>query len=182
MDDADAARFRALFEATYGVVRRYAHNRGVVYGRADDIVAETFLVAWRRLDQVPVDDPVPWLLGVARNVWRNEQRSSLRHANLARALPLPLPVPPPDEPGDPAVYGALAALGDADRELLLLVAWDGLTPGQAARVLGCSAGAARLRLHRARRRFAVELEKRSRPGGQISDERQVREELGHGHC
>lgn len=66
----DAARFRTLFDATIGAVRRYVHHRGVTGGRADDVVAETFLVAWRRLDEVPDDDPVPWLLAVARNVWR----------------------------------------------------------------------------------------------------------------
>lgn len=176
-----AAHFRALFEATYGPVRRYVHHRGMTGGQADDVVAETFLVAWRRLDHVPTDDPLPWLLAVARNVGRNERRSRRRRDALVLRLPAPLPVPPPDEPPETgAVYAALAALDEADRELLLLVAWDGLTPGQAAQVLGCGAGAARVRLHRARRRFADELAKRSTPDGQITHESPVKEELDHG--
>ena len=179
----DAARFRALFEATYAAVRRYAHHRGVPAGQADDVVAETFLVAWRRLDQVPRDDPLPWLLAVARNQGRNQRRSQVRYGNLLRRLPPPLPVPPPDEPPEPgrdvAVFAALAALDEGDRELLLLVAWDGLTPAQAARVVGCNAGAARVRLHRARRRFADELGKRSPALGQDTSEAHARKELDH---
>jgi len=183
-------RFRALFEGCFGAVRRYVHHRGVTFGRADDLVAETFVVAWRRLDDVPVDDPLPWLLAVARNQWRNERRSLARRSAALRRLPLPLPVPPPDEPadgdGDPdaaIVVDALAALPETDRELLLLVAWDDLTPAQAAQVVGCSAGAALVRLHRARRRFADELTKRSPANGQILDESEARkEDIGHGHA
>jgi len=153
----------------------------VTGGQADDVVAETFLVAWRRLDDVPTDDPLPWLLGVARNVARNERRSTRRRDALVLRLPAPRPAPPPDEPAETGlVRAALAALDEADRELLLLVAWDGLTPGRAAQVLGCSAGAARVRLHRARRRFADELGKRSTPDGQIPHESQTGEELDHG--
>jgi DNA-directed RNA polymerase specialized sigma24 family protein len=70
----DPARFRTVFETTYGPVRRYVHRRGVTGGWADDVVAETFLIAWRRLDDVPVDDPLPWLLAVARNVWLDQRR------------------------------------------------------------------------------------------------------------
>lgn len=177
----DAARFRALFEATFAPVRRYVHHRGVPAGRADDVVAETFLVAWRRLGDVPRDDPLPWLLAVARNVARNDHRRHRRYEGLVRRLPAPRPAPPPTEPPEPAVAagvrGALDALDEADRELLLLVAWDDLTPAQAAVVVGCTPGAARVRLHRARRRFAAELAKRSTPDGQIPDENHPRKEL-----
>jgi RNA polymerase sigma factor (sigma-70 family) len=184
-------RFRALFEGCFGAVRRYVHHRGVALGRDDDLVAETFVVAWRRLDDVPADDPLPWLLAVARNQWRNERRSYGRRSAALRRLPLPLPVPPPDEPPDgdrdhataAAIGAALAALPETDRELLLLVAWDDLTPAQAAQAVGCSAGAARVRLHRARRRFADELTKRSLSNGQIPDECEARkEDIGHGHA
>lgn len=177
----DAARFRALFEATFAPVRRYVHHRGVPASRADDVVAETFLVVWRRLDDVPHDDPLPWLLAVARNVARNDHRSRHRYEGLVRRQPAPRPVPPPTEPPDPTVTAdvrrALDALDEADRELLVLVAWDELTPGQAALVVGCTPGAARVRLHRARRRFAAELAKRSTPDGQIPDESHPRKEL-----
>ncbi|HET6952314.1 MAG TPA: sigma-70 family RNA polymerase sigma factor [Acidimicrobiales bacterium] len=152
-----ATRFRALFEAHYPAVRRYAHHRAVVGADADDLVAETFTVAWRRLDDVPVDDPLPWLLAVAANVRRNQARSVRRYHAVLDRLPGPDPAPPPPEPGDAALAGALAALTPDDREILRLVAWDGLTPAQAARVLGCPDGTARARLHRARRRLAEHL-------------------------
>ena len=76
--DADA-RFRALFESHQAAVRRYAHHRAIQGTDADDIVAETFTVAWRKLEDVPADDPVPWLLAVAANVRRNQARSARRY-------------------------------------------------------------------------------------------------------
>ncbi|HEY8548087.1 MAG TPA: sigma-70 family RNA polymerase sigma factor [Acidimicrobiales bacterium] len=179
----DAARFRALFEVTFAPVRRYVHHRGVPPGRADDVVAETFLVAWRRLADVPADDPLPWLLAVARNAARNELRGRRRYEGLLGRVPVALPTPPPADPPDhdlADVRAALDALDEADRELLLLVAWDDLTPAQAARVLGCTPGTARVRLHRARRRFAAALGKRSGADGQIPDERHPDKELDRG--
>jgi RNA polymerase sigma-70 factor (ECF subfamily) len=163
----DVARFRALFEANYGAVRRYVHHRGVSGDRADDVVAETFLVAWRRLGDVPNGGALPWLLAVARNVWLNQRRSDRRRYAFLARLPRPQPVPPPDEPGDGApLRAALAALGHDDQEILRLVAWDGLTAAEAGQVLGCSPGAARVRLHRARQRLAHQLRKRSDDFGQ----------------
>jgi RNA polymerase sigma factor (sigma-70 family) len=174
----EPARFRTVFEATYGSVRRYVHHRGVTGGWADDVVAETFLIAWRRLDDVPVDDPLPWLLAVARNVWLNQRRSDRRYAALVRRLPVPRPSPPPREPDEGSVVRhALAALDPGDQEILRLVAWDGLTSAQAAEVLRCSPVAARVRLHRARQRLALELAKRSDGAGQNGYEnRPMREE------
>jgi RNA polymerase sigma factor (sigma-70 family) len=170
----DETRFRELFEATYGAVRRYVYHCGATEGVADDVVAETFLVAWRRLHDVPSDDPVPWLLAVARNAWRNERRSHRRRLALLRRVPAPRPMPPPSEPSDgpglPRVHQGLACLDADAQEILHLVAWDGLTPTQAAIVIGCSPGAARVRLHRARHRLAQELAKRSPAGGQKGNE------------
>jgi RNA polymerase sigma factor (sigma-70 family) len=164
---ADSARFRALFDAAYPAVRRYVLYRGVVGDRADDVVAETFLVAWRRLDDVPEDEPLPWLLAVARNVWLNQRRGDQRYAALLRRLPLPSFTPPPEDSGElGAVREALGAIGAEDQEILRLVAWDGLSSAQAGEALGCSPGAARVRLHRARRRLAAELAKRSGGVGQ----------------
>jgi RNA polymerase sigma-70 factor (ECF subfamily) len=153
-------RFRALFAAAYPVLRRYAYHRGLAAPDADDLVAEVLTVAWRRLDDVPADDPIPWLIAVARNVWRNglrtEQRRSALAARLPRAAVQPPPGDPDDEPG--RLRAVLATLPDDDQELLRLVAWDGLTPAQMAAVLGCTPGAARVRLHRARTRLAAALE------------------------
>lgn len=173
MDDGEA-RFLELFKTTFGAVRRYVHHRGGTDGWADDVVAETFVVAWRRLDDVPSDDPVPWLLGVARNVWRNQRRGQRRRLALLRRLPEPRPEPAPPEPpegrGLRGVHDALAALAEADQEILRLVAWDGLTAAQTATVLSCSPAAARVRLHRARQRFAAELAKRAVACGQNGSE------------
>src|SRR5262245_66514459 len=119
-----ATHFRALFEAHYPRVRRFAHHRAVVGADAEDLVAEVFLVAWRRLDDVPEDDPLPWLLAVARNLWLNQRRGDRRYAALLRRLPLPSYDPAPVEPGELAVvHEALDALDEPDREVLRLVAW-----------------------------------------------------------
>lgn len=173
--DTSPRRFEGLFRAHYPAVRRYAYHRAITGGDADDLVAETFLIAWRRLDVVPDDDALPWLLAVAANVQRNHARSRRRYLHLVDRVPPPEAAPPPLEPSDnaPAIRAALAALTPSDREILLLVAWDGMTPHQAATVLGTNAGAARLRLHRARKRFAAHyqptdsLRKRSTTDGQF---------------
>src|SRR5262245_1600604 len=122
-----ATRFHALFQAHYPAVRRFAHHRAVVGADAEDLVAEVFSVAWRRLDDVPGDDALPWLLAVATNVWRNQARSARRYRAALIRLPRPEPAPPPPEPADPGLAQALSALTLDEREILRLVAWDGLT-------------------------------------------------------
>jgi RNA polymerase sigma factor (sigma-70 family) len=167
----NAARFRALFESHHAAVRRYAHHRAIRGPDVDDLVSETFTVAWRRLDVVPTDDPLPWLLAVAANVRRNQTRSARRYEAALVKLPPPQTAPPPPEPDDAAatLRRALGALAPDDQEILRLVAWDGLTPRQAAVVLGCPDGTARARLHRARRRLAARLE--AEEGGQPANGR-----------
>jgi RNA polymerase sigma factor (sigma-70 family) len=155
--DAEA-RFRALFEETYPAVARYARHRGMARPDVDDLVAATYEVAWRKLGAVPAGDgAVPWLLTVAHNHLRNHRRRLARDRALVERLPPPQDVPPPSEPtalGWREIRRALDALTDDDRELVLLVAWDGLSPAQAASVLGLTPAAARTRLHRARARLA----------------------------
>jgi RNA polymerase sigma-70 factor (ECF subfamily) len=150
-----SAHFRALYAQAYGPLRRWAQHRGITGADADDVVAEVFTIAWRRFDDIPADAAVPWLYGVARNVARNHARRERRRAALHRAAPRDLVAPAPDEPSDTRVVrAALAALRDDDREVLRLVAWDGVDAAQLPIALGCSPGAARVRLHRARKRFA----------------------------
>jgi RNA polymerase sigma-70 factor (ECF subfamily) len=177
--DADApaaTRFRALFEAHHAAVRRYAFHRAVQAADADDLVAEVFGVAWRRLDDVPTDDALPWLLAVAGNVRRNQARSARRYAKALGTLPPPETAPPPAEPDDgrgALLRQALDGLSDDDQEILRLVAWDGLTPRQVALALDRPDGTIRARLHRARRRLAerlAELEQRPPPAGQFRGE------------
>lgn len=149
-------RFNRLHDEHFESIRRYAWRREPAL--ADDIVSETFLVAWRRLDDVP-DDAGPWLFGVARNVRLNLQRSARRQHAVAQRLTVAEPSSEPPEQAESAanVRRALAALPERDREVLLLHAWEGLDRRQIAVVLGCSLSNASVRLHRARRRFAAAL-------------------------
>jgi RNA polymerase sigma factor (sigma-70 family) len=171
-------RFEALYEANYHRALGYARRR---VGREDaaDVVAETFLVAWRRLDEVPPGDSARlWLYGTARRVLANNQRGKRRRervtermrTNVCRSLDA-------DGVGGElhAAAAALARLRPEERELLALVAWEGLDAGEIAQVIGCSRNAARIRIHRARRRFADELArgggsmKRNSVGGHVSE-------------
>jgi RNA polymerase sigma factor (sigma-70 family) len=135
---------------------------------ARDAVAETFLVAWRRFDELS-EDPVPWLIAVARNALANQRRSSGRQMRLAGRLTelRRERATAGDRPEDSAAARtALERLRPKEREALLLIGWDGLTPSQAAGSLGCSAASFRVRLHRARRRFGRFLAKeRDDPSG-----------------
>lgn len=154
---AQEARFNRLYERHLDAVRAYAWRRAP--GVADEIVAETFLVAWRRLPDVP-DDALPWLIGVARNVRTNLQRSDRRRSALVERL-----APEAPDAMDPlasvderdALRGALAGLSETDREVLLLTAWDDLDRGQVASALGCSRANVAVRLFRARRRLESAL-------------------------
>ena len=146
------ARFREVF-SHLGAVTAYARRRGS--RDPDGIAAEAMTIAWRRLDDVPADDPLPWLYGTARNLVLAEARRSAPTA--AAALEAGHVDQPPVEL-DPTLDRALRELSQLDREALLLVAWEDLTPGQAAKALGISPVAFRVRLLRARRRFRASLE------------------------
>jgi RNA polymerase sigma factor (sigma-70 family) len=132
--------------------------RHVDHDSAQEVVAETFLVAWRRWVDVP-EQALPWLLVVARNTIANHRRSSYRRmllqGQLERLQHIAEPAPAAEVPAleRAEVLGALAMLTPTEREALLLVAWDGLTPVDAAKVAGCSVAALHLRLFRARRRL-----------------------------
>jgi RNA polymerase sigma-70 factor (ECF subfamily) len=160
--DHKAERFEALYREHFRGVLGYALAR-LEPERAKDAAAETFLVAWRRLCDVP-SDPAPWLFGVARKVVAEQLRADSRRAALAERLASP-GWQQPGRPADPAdqvaqrdaALAALARLSDRDRETLTLLAWHGLTAGQAAQALGVSSLSFAVRLHRARRRLASAL-------------------------
>jgi len=156
MTEAREERFTRLYEEHFEPVRRYVWRRE--RGVWEDVVSETFLVAWRRLDDVPTDAR-PWLIGVARNVRLNALRSARRQDSVTqRLLESPIPDPYEVEFVSDAVKQALCALSEPDREMLLLSVWDDLDRGQIARVLSTSKSNVSVRLHRARRRFAAALE------------------------
>lgn len=156
-------QFRALYDGNFAAVLGYALRRVEQPADAADVVSEVFLVAWRRLDEAPGGDGRPWLFGIARHVLANYHRGLRRRHRLGGRLRDALTR---DVVPDPAVSLAewdrvrrmLMKLGPDDRELLMLVGWDGLTPSEAAGVIGIAPGAARMRLARARQRFRELLE------------------------
>jgi len=155
----DRARFSALYEANYHLILGYALRRAR-HADAADVVAETFTVAWRRLARVPHGDEARlWLYGTARRVLANQERAGRRRTRLVGRLTDEAAVGScfTADGADESVAAAFARLRPGDRELLALVGWEGLDATQIARVLGCSPNAARIRLHRARKRFAAEL-------------------------
>jgi RNA polymerase sigma-70 factor, ECF subfamily len=146
-------RFRAVF-ANLGVINAYARRRG-----SDDpeaIAAEVMTVGWRRLSEVPTDDPRPWLYATARNLLLAEARRAGRRAGI-REREGATPAAELDEL-DPALGQALRSLSHQDQEALLLVAWEELKPREAAKALRINPAAFRVRLLRARRRLRSRLE------------------------
>jgi RNA polymerase sigma-70 factor (ECF subfamily) len=152
--------FAALFERTsqrvFGYVRRHCDDAD-----CDDVVSEVYLVAWRRFAEVP-PEPMPWLLATARRVLANHWRGRDRRSQLATELQGMAQLASHPDPARmvaerAAMLTALATLTAGDRELLLLVGWDGLDATGAAEVLGCSPVAARARLSRARHRLETAL-------------------------
>jgi RNA polymerase sigma factor (sigma-70 family) len=148
-----------LYRAHADRILRYARRR-VSPPDAEEVVAQTFLVAWRRLHDVP-DDPLPWLIGIARNSIRNLDRSRRRRSRLsARIASTQILEGQPAQSGELSeeLHGALESLSPDDREVLLLIAWDELDYSDAAAAMGWSRANFRLRLHRARNRLKRRLE------------------------
>jgi RNA polymerase sigma factor (sigma-70 family) len=146
-------RFAALFDTHFDALLAYARRRSAQLSDAEDVAAETFTTAWRRLDDLPecADGELPWLYGVARRVLANQRRSAVRRERLVDRLrsaltPGRLPVPHD-------VVDALSLLSAADQEVLRLAAWEQLSHREIAITLGISSNAAGIRLHRARRRL-----------------------------
>lgn len=151
-------RFRAAYHATYPDLLRFATRR-VHPSHAEDVVADAFLVAWRRVADLPdeLDHQRAWLFGIARRTLLNQHRTDRRHQALAVRI---AEHQPPSEGVDPDLVAARidlarvwSALPATDQEVIALTAWDGLDGPAAAQVLGITPVAYRLRLSRARRRL-----------------------------
>lgn len=163
--------FRAMFHANHPKVVAYARRR-VDDAVADDVVAETFLVAWRRRTEVSImDNPLPWLYAVAGNQLRNQHRSANRHLRLVSKIAGDPAAGSREAPhggdghapfeADPAidvVRSALATLSFDDQEVLRLVTWEELTYRETASVLGCSVDAVAQRIRRAKQRLAQAID------------------------
>ena len=149
----------ALYERFAPAIRAYAARR-VEPDAVDDIVADTFAVAWRRLPRE--GDPLPWLYGVARRVVHGHRRSHARRGALLLKLrgrgASASPDPADLVSGDPALARAFATLSERDREAIRLVAWEGLDNVAAARAAGCSPSTFAVRLSRARTRLRDALD------------------------
>jgi RNA polymerase sigma factor (sigma-70 family) len=153
-------RLTAAFRQHAGRVYAYA-RRHVEESQCDDVVSETFLVAWRRPDRIP-EQALPWLLVVARNVIANQRRTSRRadqlwFAAVREGWALTSPSAADAVHERDSLIAAMDRCTRAEREALLLTAWDGLTPAQAAVVADCSVRAFTVRLHRARTRLRAAL-------------------------
>jgi len=165
MDDGVAARrerFEAVYRELYEPICGYTLRRVREPEDAAEAIAETFATLWRRFDRCPAGDELrPWLFGVARRVLANQRRGERRRSALGERLaanidPATLEGANVDETPS-ALARAFASLSESDRELLSLVAWEGLTRDELAIALGTSRATARLRLHRARKRLRAAL-------------------------
>lgn len=172
-------RFEDLLGEVYEPLQRYVHRRTP---DGDDVLADTLLVLWRRLDDVPAGAVLPWSYGVARGCLSNARRSTQRRWKLILRLADEPAAPAPGE--DPALGEGFAALGEADREVLRLWAWEQLPAREIALVLGITPNAASIRLHRATARLRaavlgsstaprnVRVRKSRPPPGQERDEQE----------
>jgi RNA polymerase sigma-70 factor, ECF subfamily len=177
--DSDRRRaFEAFVREVADPLRRFLLRRTDAE-TADDVLSDTMLVCWRRFDDVPAgEERLPWAYVVARNCLHNAERSARRRDRLtARIVALDPPrafMPAVDadlDAGGEQLQVALGALRTADREVVRLWAWEELTTEQIGRVLGVSANAAAIRLHRAKRRLRTELERNeARRGHRRSEE------------
>jgi RNA polymerase sigma-70 factor (ECF subfamily) len=166
-------RFRGLYDDLYPRITAYALRRARTREDAFDVVSETFTTLWRRLDDVPEGDAGnAFAFGVARRSLANHYRSADRKAALVERIAAQ---PAGGDPEDGAVLEALGALGEADREVLTLSVWDGLTNDEVAMALGIKPGTVAVRLHRARTRLGRELAARGVTGGhRVKSEEPIR--------
>ncbi|RSN04696.1 RNA polymerase subunit sigma [Streptomyces sp. WAC 01325] len=160
MDTRDEQRFTELYRQHYAAVDAYVRRR-IHAAQVTDVVADVFLVAWRRFGELPEKAPLPWLYGVARRTLANTYRSENQRLRLSETL-VSQPRRQVDDHADTVIQkvGLAAAfdnLGDADQEVLRLSLWEELPPPDAAHALGCSVPTYQVRLHRARKRLKTGL-------------------------
>lgn len=153
------ARFERLFRDHYAEILRYSARR-IDADAAQDIATDTFLVAWRRLDEIVPTAERAWLFATARHLLANEYRSGERRERLFARLEVAAHIGRLTEPefadlvaDRDQVIRLLNQLPADGREALELLEWEGLTSAEAARVVGCTSTAMRVRAHRARKRL-----------------------------
>jgi RNA polymerase sigma-70 factor, ECF subfamily len=153
---ARTTHFDELVRAHAGAISSYLRRR--IYplpaSDVDDLLAETLLIVWRRLDDIPQDAELPWMLGVARRVLANAQRSQRRRLP-RESVAAPLSQSSAEDVilADAALASALAALSTDERDILLASVWDGLSYGDIAVLYNITPNAAAIRLSRSREKF-----------------------------
>ena len=164
-DPCSIARFERLYALARDPLARYLARRAAPEA-VEDLFAEVMTTAWRRLDDIPGDVELPWLYGTARRVLANHRRATGRFGRLlervALATPGVDPGLPPASPDSEDLEAAMALIPDADREVLRLWAWEELEAREIGQVLGISANAASIRLHRAKARLRSRMEQLER--------------------
>ena len=152
----DGEAFGRIFDRHRDRVRRHGQRLAPTIDDVEDLVALTFLEAWRRRRSVRVVDGsvLPWLLVTASNVARNQQRAARRHRALLAKLPPASTVPDPARRDESGVVARLDELSVADRQVLVLCVLEGFSEREAAEALGVPPGTVKSRLSRARRRLA----------------------------
>lgn len=162
-------RFVAVAEHVHEPLQRYLRRRTDA-AEVDDVFNDTLLVVWRRIDELPADEPLPWCYGVARRCLANHRRGDDRRLRLVDRV---ASEPGPSGSGDPAaaidrsepaLYEAMASLSDAENEIVRLWAWEGLEPREIAVVLDTTPNAVSVALSRARRKLRDRLERQDPAG------------------
>jgi RNA polymerase sigma-70 factor (ECF subfamily) len=159
--DRRRARFDEIYRELAPRVAGYCRRR-TDPEEAREVLAETFVIAWRKLEAIPHEAPLPWLLSTARKVLANRRRMRRAEAPLPEAS---VPDHADDVAGLLDLHRAFSQLSPEDRDTLALIAWDGLAVADAAVVAGCTVGTFSVRLHRARKRLAALLEPVTAVGG-----------------
>ena len=151
-------RFRLLYDAAYPRIVAYALRRARSREDALDAVSDTFMAVWRRLDDVPAEPrSIPWVYGVAHRVLANQYRGLDRLARLTKRVEATAAPEPQIDPDFDPVHRALGVLPPGDREILTLHAWEELDNDEIGVVMGITRSAVAVRLHRAKKRLAREL-------------------------
>lgn len=157
-EHSDRRDFNDMFEEHYDAVYRYARRR-VGPDQADDVASEAFAVAWQRRGRLTPGQELPWLYACARRIGLAHMRTARRQGLIAASLGRETGSAHHDDADQfldrAGALAALARLTEVERELVMLVTWEGLDCRQAAKVVGCTHVTARGRLHRARRKLTA---------------------------
>lgn len=161
-DSGRRAQFEAVAATVYEPLQRYLGRRAPT-DDASALLNDTLLVIWRRLDDVPSDDPIPWSFGVAKRCLANHRRGENRRLRLVKKITAytqptePFEVPSVSDHHHPGLTAALGELDEVERELIRLWAWEQLEPREIAVVLDTTSNAVSVRLSRAKKKIEIAL-------------------------